>query len=149
MMPLLCDANTGWKRHEALMVVNGVKDYSSNIYIEQPCLSYEECLAVRKHSPLPMVLDECIDDVGNISTTSDNSILTHINILLLGILSRALSDHAVDLINLKISKVGGLTKARLVRDFAVANNVPMNIEDTWSVALPSSLLLSLVTIFTA
>jgi hypothetical protein len=48
--------------HEALQVVNGVKDL--DVYIEQPCLTYEECLSVRRMSPLPMVLDECMDDIG-------------------------------------------------------------------------------------
>lgn len=61
-MPLLCDANTGWKMHEAIQVINGVKDL--DVYIEQPCLTYEECLSVRRMSPLPMVLDECMDDIG-------------------------------------------------------------------------------------
>jgi len=43
------------------------------------------------------------------------------------------SDHAADAINLKISKVGGLTKARALRDLATASGIPMNIEDTWCV----------------
>ena len=33
--------------------------------------------------------------------------------------------------NLKISKVGGLTKANLMRDICVASGIPMTIEDTW------------------
>jgi L-alanine-DL-glutamate epimerase-like enolase superfamily enzyme len=37
----------------------------------------------------------------------------------------------MDLINLKISKVGGLTKARLMRDICIASGTPMTIEDTW------------------
>jgi L-alanine-DL-glutamate epimerase-like enolase superfamily enzyme len=37
----------------------------------------------------------------------------------------------MDVINLKISKVGGLTKARLIRDICVNAGVPMTIEDTW------------------
>lgn len=44
---------------------------------------------------------------------------------------RLLQDKSADMINLKISKVGGLTKARAVRDLAVAQGIPMNIEDTW------------------
>jgi cis-L-3-hydroxyproline dehydratase len=102
-MPLLCDANTGWLRHEAMQVVNAVKDL--DVYIEQPCLTYEECLSVRQHCPLPMVLDECMDDIG--------------------VLCKILADKACDVINLKISKVGGLTKARTIRDLAVASGIPM------------------------
>lgn len=48
-----------------------------------------------------------------------------------GVLVRILTDKAADMINLKISKVGGLTKARAIRDLAVASGIPMNIEDTW------------------
>ncbi len=34
-----------------------------DVYIEQPCLHYEECLAVRHHTNRPFALDETIDDV--------------------------------------------------------------------------------------
>jgi L-alanine-DL-glutamate epimerase-like enolase superfamily enzyme len=44
---------------------------------------------------------------------------------------RAIGDHAMDAINLKISKVGGLTKARRIRDLAVAAGLAMIVEDTW------------------
>jgi L-alanine-DL-glutamate epimerase-like enolase superfamily enzyme len=37
----------------------------------------------------------------------------------------------MDVINLKISKVGGLTKARQMRDLCVSSGIPMTIEDTW------------------
>lgn len=43
-------------------MVNGVKGLQ--VYIEQPCLSFEECLSVRRLCPLPFVLDECMDDIG-------------------------------------------------------------------------------------
>ena len=62
-LPLICDANTGWLRYQAMQVIEGVKDLT-NVYIEQPCLTYEECLSVRQHCPLPMVIDECMDDLG-------------------------------------------------------------------------------------
>jgi L-alanine-DL-glutamate epimerase-like enolase superfamily enzyme len=34
-------------------------------------------------------------------------------------------------VNLKISKVGGLTKARQIRDLCVSLGIAMTIEDTW------------------
>jgi L-alanine-DL-glutamate epimerase-like enolase superfamily enzyme len=37
----------------------------------------------------------------------------------------------MDAINLKISKVGGLTRAREIRDFCVAMGLAMTIEDSW------------------
>lgn len=41
------------------------------------------------------------------------------------------ADGAMDIINLKISKVGGLTKARQIRDLAVTLGIALTIEDTW------------------
>ena len=44
---------------------------------------------------------------------------------------RGAADQAMDVINLKISKVGGLTKARQIRDLCVSLGIAMTIEDTW------------------
>ena len=55
---LIADANTGWPLHHAIRVAGAVGDV--DVYIEQPCLRYEECLAVREHTNRPMVLDEVI-----------------------------------------------------------------------------------------
>jgi len=107
--PLLCDANMGWLRHEAMRVVNAVADL--DVYIEMPCETYEECLSVRDRTCLPFVLDECIQDVG--------------------MMVRILADRSADVVNLKIGKLGGLTKARVVRDLCASAGVPMNVEDTW------------------
>ncbi len=106
---LVADANTGWTRAEAARIASSVADL--DVYIEQPCPSYEECLSVRRRTSRPFVLDEVIDGVDMLLT--------------------ALGDDAMDVINLKISKVGGLTKARLMRDICVASGTPMTIEDTW------------------
>ena len=106
---LVADANTGWNQHSAMRVANGVKDV--DVYLEQPCMRYEECLAVRQHTDRPMVLDEVIDDVAMVL--------------------RGYKDQAMDVINLKISKVGGLTKARQIRDLCVSLGIAMTIEDTW------------------
>lgn len=106
---LIADANTGWLRHEALRVARAVRDV--DVYIEQPCASYEECLGVRRRIDHPFVLDECIDSVAT--------------------LVRAHADGAADVVNLKISKLGGLTRARQARDLCVSLGLGMTIEDTW------------------
>jgi len=106
---LIADANTGWTQHQALRVADAVRHV--DVYLEQPCLHYEECLAVRQHSNRPFVLDEVIDDVHMVL--------------------RGHADKAMDVINLKISKVGGLTKARQIRDLCVSLGIAMTIEDTW------------------
>ena len=106
---LIADANTGWTQHEAMRVVRGVRDV--DVYIEQPCLTYEECLSVRRHCAHPFVLDENIDG--------------------LDMLLRAKADLAMDVVNLKISKLGGLTKTRQARDLCVTMGVAMTLEDSW------------------
>jgi L-alanine-DL-glutamate epimerase-like enolase superfamily enzyme len=106
---LIADANTGWTQHQALRVADAVRNV--DVYIEQPCLHYEECLAVRQHTNRPFVLDEVIDDVHMVL--------------------RGHADKAMDVINLKISKVGGLTRARQIRDLCVSLGIALTIEDTW------------------
>ena len=106
---LVADANTGWQSHAAMQVANAIAGL--DVYIEQPCRTYEECLAVRQRTNLPFILDENIDG--------------------LPALLRAHGDRAVDAINLKISKVGGLSRARVIRDVCVELGLPMTIEDSW------------------
>src|SRR5205814_9533488 len=50
---LIADANTGWRLHDAMRVVRAV--HGVDVYIEQPCLTYEECLSVRRHTDHPFV----------------------------------------------------------------------------------------------
>jgi len=106
---LMADANTGWLMHQAIRVVNAL--VGEDLYIEQPCLSLEECLVIREHTKLPMVLDEVITGIGP--------------------LLRAYEQRAMDVINLKISRVGGLTKAKQIRDLCETLGIVMNIEDSW------------------
>lgn len=106
---LVADANTGWLKHEALRVCRGVQNV--DVYIEQPCETYTECLAVRERWDGPFVLDESIDSLDP--------------------LIRGHNDQAMDVVNIKISKFGGLTKARRARDLAVELGLGMTIEDSW------------------
>ena len=106
---LIADANTGWLMHEAMRVVNAVRDI--DVYIEQPCTTYEECLSIRRNTTLPFVMDEVID--------STSAIL------------KGAADGAMDVVNLKISKFGGLTKAKQARDLCVSLGIAMTIEDSW------------------
>jgi cis-L-3-hydroxyproline dehydratase len=106
---LVADANTGWNQHQAVRIADAVRDV--NVYLEQPCASYRECLVVRRHTNRPFILDEVIDN--------------------LGMVVEGVRDQAMDVINLKISKVGGLTKARQIRDLCVSLGIAMTIEDTW------------------
>ena len=106
---LVADANTGWLMHDAMRVVKAVKDV--DVYIEQPCLSYEECLSIRRHTNNPFILDEVIDSVD--------------------VLMKGNADLAMDVVNLKISKFGGLTKVKQARDLCVSLGIAMTLEDSW------------------
>ena len=106
---LVADANTGWTQHDAVRVTRAVRDV--DVYIEQPCLGYDACLAVRRQTSHPFVLDETVDGVD--------------------VLLRAHADHAMDVVNLKISKLGGLTRTKQVRDLCVSMGIAMTLEDSW------------------
>ena len=106
---LVADANTGWTQHEAVRVGRAVRDL--DVYIEQPCLTYEECLSVRRQTDHAFILDENIDS--------------------LQMLLRARGDLAMDAVNLKISKLGGLTRTKQLRDLCVSMGIAMTLEDSW------------------
>ena len=106
---LVADANTGWLMHDAIRVVRAVRDV--DVYIEEPCASYEECLSIRRRTDHPFVMDECINGVSS--------------------LLRAHADGGADVVNIKISKFGGLSKAKLARDLCVSLGIAMTIEDSW------------------
>ena len=106
---LVADANTGWITRHAIRVVNAVAD--EDVYIEQPCQTLEECLTVREHTNLPFILDE---------------VITGISPFL-----RAYEKRAMDVINIKISRVGGLSKAKQLRDLCESLGIAMTLEDSW------------------
>jgi cis-L-3-hydroxyproline dehydratase len=106
---LVADANTGWTQHQAIRVADAVRGI--DVYIEQPCSTYRECLVVRRNTQRPFILDEVVDS--------------------LSMVVEAMGDGAMDVINLKISKVGGLTKARQIRDLCVSLGIALTIEDSW------------------
>tara|TARA_E500000178_G_C16617099_1_gene571647 strand:- start:38 stop:610 length:573 start_codon:yes stop_codon:yes gene_type:complete len=118
---LVADANTGWLSHEALQVCNAVKDF--DVFIEQPCNEYNDCLLVRRKTSLPFILDENIRGISE----------------LIG----AYNDQAFDAVNIKISKFGGITKAKLARDICIELGIPMTIEDTWGSDVATSAIVHL------
>ena len=105
---VVADANTGWNLHQASRVVNALG--GEEVYIEQPCFTLAECVSIRRRTSLPMVLDEVITGVGPFL--------------------EAYGQSAMDVINIKISRVGGLTKARQLRDLAQTLGVAMTLEDS-------------------
>jgi cis-L-3-hydroxyproline dehydratase len=107
---VIADAN-GRYTTQAGVAAAGLLAGLDGVYIEQPCPTLEACRQVREHTDLPFVLDECIHDVSS--------------------LVRAHDVRALEAFNLKISKVGGLTRARQMRDLAESLGLSVTIEDTW------------------
>jgi L-alanine-DL-glutamate epimerase-like enolase superfamily enzyme len=107
---LVADANGGWRLRDALLAARLLEDVG-RVYLEQPCPTVSECRSVRAVSSLPLVLDEVVSDVPS--------------------LLEAATIGGLAAVNLKISKVGGLTKARIIRDLAEGFGLALTIEDTW------------------
>jgi L-alanine-DL-glutamate epimerase-like enolase superfamily enzyme len=99
------DANGGWSPFEAVRVMNAVGNLDTTF--EQPCFTYEECLDVRGRTRQPISLDECMVEMRDFV--------------------RALSDRACELVSIKLARVGGLTRARAIRDLCLAFDVQLFI----------------------
>lgn len=110
---LTFDVNRAWLPDQAIRVMNATADPGA--YFEQPCETIEECIAVRRATRQPIILDESIQAYQD--------------------LLRAWSARACEAIGLKVGRVGGLSKARRMRDFCVATGIRMNIEDTGGTVL--------------
>lgn len=98
------DANQGWNPKEAIAVINKLADYDIEL-IEQPVPYYDfEGLAyVTAHSPIPIMSDESVFN-------SKDAM-------------RAVKMHAVDLINIKLMKCGGIREALKINAIAEAAGV--------------------------
>lgn len=112
----MADANQGWRVDNAIRVAQATRDL--DYIMEQPCRTYEECQQVRPHLAQPMKLDECI--TGMLAA------------------QRIVHDRGAEICCLKISNLGGLCKARKVRDFLIENRIPVVSEDTWGGEITSS-----------
>ncbi len=105
---IFCDANAGWTPFQARQFADATRnvDYT----FEQPCPTLEENMSVRRMLDKPMVLDESVTSLGE----------------MLAIHRQGLADG----LTLKISRLGGITKTRLVRDVAVELGFMVTVEDT-------------------
>lgn len=95
---LTSDANKGWTVAQALQFAAGIGDV--NTYVEQPCATLADLVRLRPLIRRPMMVDE--------SLKSEADALDIVR------------SGCADAINLKIVRVGGLTKAARIRDLARA-----------------------------
>ncbi len=107
---IIADANGGWRVQDAVVAAR-LLEGCARVYLEQPCPTLEECAQVRRRTTLPMIYDEVVTDVRSLLAVVDEG--------------------GAGGINLKIGRVGGLTRARLIRDLAEALGIALTIEDTW------------------
>ncbi|MEO1115547.1 MAG: mandelate racemase/muconate lactonizing enzyme family protein [Pseudomonadota bacterium] len=114
------DVNRAWTPGVALQVLNAV---SARDWIEQPCETLDQCAFVAAKVQQPIMLDECL------TTFQD-----HLEAWKLG---------ACQGVKVKPNRVGGLTRARQIRDFGVAVGWQMHIEDTGGSAFADTAALQL------
>ena len=112
----MADANQGWRVDNAIRVARATRDL--DFILEQPCRTYEECQQVRRVAKQPMKLDECVTGIHAAQ--------------------RIVADRGAEICCLKISNLGGLSKARRVRDYLIDNRIPVVSEDTWGGEITSS-----------
>lgn len=101
------DVNRAWTPGVALEVMNAV---SARGWFEQPCETLDQCQTVNHGTRQPIMLDECLHDFQD-----------HL---------AAWRGNAGAGCKVKPNRVGGLTKAKKIRDFGLAVGWRMHIEDT-------------------
>ncbi len=97
----IADANGGWSAPAALQVLAAVDDHG--FMVEQPCQTMAECNRVRPRLRSPFIMDESAIDADDLMTI--------------------VRTDAADAIHFKISRVGGITKARMFRDFCAVSGL--------------------------
>jgi L-alanine-DL-glutamate epimerase-like enolase superfamily enzyme len=108
-VPIYADANCGFLLGAARAFVRALGRDGAGIFLEQPCPTLDDCIALRSIWGGPMVLDE--------------------NMVSLGALLAAHRAGIADGITIKLTRVGGITPAKLMRDVAVELGVGVTIED--------------------
>ncbi len=116
---IIIDANANWTLTTALRAANALRDLP--VIFEQPCRTWEECINFRKHCSLPVKLDELIEEPQDII--------------------RGFQAGAMDIVAIKVARVGGLTKARRMRDLALDLGLTVVPDDAWGSEIVSSSLL--------
>jgi len=105
---ILYDVNRAWTRREASIVMNAVADLG--VTFEQPGETLDDIAEIRKVTSSPISVDE------SLVTLQDAT--------------RIARDGLADVFGIKINRVGGLTKARRIRDVAMAHGIQMFVMAT-------------------
>lgn len=106
---LAVDANRGWTTRDAMNVSIACRDLP--FIMEQPCGTYEEVASLRRQVSHPIFLDESTEG--------------------LEVILRAVGERVCDGFGLKVTRIGGLSAMRTVRDICRSANLPMTSDDSW------------------
>lgn len=115
------DVNRAWLPSEAIAVMNATQD--SRAFFEQPCETLDQCRQVRELTRHNIIIDESIQSFEDLLLAQRHNV--------------------AQAIGLKVGRVGGLTKAKMMRDFCVATGIKMNIEDTGGSAISDTAVIHL------
>ena len=100
------DVNRAWSPGVAIEVMNSV---SAEGWFEQPCQTLDQCAHVQANTRQLIMLDECL-----------HSFQDHLEAWRLG---------ACQGVKVKPNRLGGLTRARQVRDFGISVGWKMHVEE--------------------
>jgi L-alanine-DL-glutamate epimerase-like enolase superfamily enzyme len=118
---LFADANAAWTTGAALRFLSYTT--SLDYTLEQPCRSLGENRTIRAHCQRPLVLDE--------------------SIVSLDALLEAWRHRIADGVTIKLSRVGGVTRASAIRDVAVELGLEVTVEDTGGATIDTAAMLHL------
>ncbi|MEZ5831966.1 MAG: mandelate racemase/muconate lactonizing enzyme family protein [Dongiaceae bacterium] len=105
---LVADANGGWRLDQALHVAHATAEFPQ-VMFEQPCASLADCVHLARRVPQTVVFDECVEDLPT--------------------LSQVVGVKDATAFNLKIERVGGITKARQMRDYCLSMGCALFIQE--------------------
>ncbi len=106
---LAIDANRGWTARDAITASR--LNAGLDCVFEQPCDTYEEIAAIRRVIQHPIYLDESTENIG--------------------VVLRAIGEGVADGFGFKVTRLGGLSTMRTIRDICRARNLPHTVDDAW------------------
>ncbi len=114
------DINRAWTPGMALQVLNAV---ASTSWVEQPCETLDQCAQVAGRVRQPIMLDECLHGFPDHLEAWRRQVCAGVKV--------------------KPNRVGGLTRARQIRDFGISVGWSMHIEDVGGSAMADTAALHL------
>ena len=115
------DANGGWTVDEACDIIDQIED--ERIIWEEPCKTYDENVAVARHTSHHVMVDQCIGEPN--------------------MAIKAIDDGIAQSICIKPAPLGGLLVARKIRDHATAAGMRVRIDGPWCGDIASAVILHL------